>query len=103
MKVIIPGHSYELENFVDSSKTQVIEFINKKPKAENLAELELVHDGTTNEEILAMLIDRLEFLYHKLPSIETIIALQNCKEALAVLNNRTIERELRGVEGTHIK
>ena len=60
----------------------------------------LINDGTTNEEVLLMLIDRLRFLGEKLPSRETSIAITKCEEALLWLGKRTQDRKARGVEGT---
>ena len=95
MKTITSGHKYELEHFEDRTKHQVIQFIEKAGEP-----LMTVNDGTTNEEVLAMLIDRLKFLSAKLPSRETSIAITKCEEALLWLNKRTADRKARGVEGT---
>jgi hypothetical protein len=99
MKVLTPGHKYELENF--ETGTQTIQFIEKLPYKGSLVDLETVNDGTTNEEILAMLIDRLAYLGDLLPSRENALAKTRCEEALMWLNKRTENRKARGVEGTH--
>jgi hypothetical protein len=97
MKVITPGHKYELENFeLSGAPGQKIQFIQKEGEP-----LKTVNDGTTNEEVLAMLIDRCRFLANKLPSRETSIAITKMEEALMWFNKRTAERKARGVEGTH--
>lgn len=96
MKVLTPGHKYELSNFEGTEPTQTLQFIQKEGEP-----LTTVHDGTTNEEVLSMLIDRMRFLQNKLPSRETAIAITKCEEALMWLNKRTAERKARGVEGTH--
>jgi hypothetical protein len=99
MKVLTPGHKYELENF--ETGTQVIQFIEKLPYKGSLVDLETVNDGTTNEDILEMLIDRLAYLGDLLPSRENSLAKTKCEEALMWLNRRTQNRRARGVEGTH--
>lgn len=96
MKILTPGHKYELSNFEGTEPTQTLQFIQKEGEP-----LTTVHDGTTNEEVLSMLIDRMRFLQNKLPSRETAIAITKCEEALMWLNKRTAERKARGVEGTH--
>lgn len=101
MRVIKEGHIYELDNFDNPANKQIISFICKQPKEDNSGELELVFDGTTNEEILAMLIDRLAFLYEKLPDADTSDAIEYCVHALETLELRTRKRKERGVEGTH--
>ncbi len=80
---------------------QVLQFIEKEPVEAGNFTLKTVHDGTTNEEVLAMLIDRLQFLIAKVPSKESAIALTRLQEALLWLQFRTMNRKAAGVEGTH--
>jgi len=89
-----PGHLYKLDNFDDPSQGQMLQFIHKD------AAMNTINDGTTNEEVLAMLIDRLKFLGNKLPCRENSIAVTKCEEALLWLEKRTADRKQRGVEGT---
>lgn len=108
MKVLTPGHRYELENFeVKDQPGQVIQFIEKKPLSANTqgdsATLVTVHDGTTNEEIIKMMIDRCQSLYDKFPSEETACTISHLKSALYAQQSRTYERQQRGVEGKHLK
>src|SRR5215471_8125389 len=102
MNVITPGHKYALKNFENGLEEQVLQFIEKKPVFTSAGKLETVNDGTTNEEVLAMLIDRLRFLGEKLPSRENSIAITKCEEALLWLNKRTADRKARSVEGTSL-
>lgn len=108
MKVLTPGHKYQLANFDEKSAPgQVLQFIEKEPADtrgypdNKVPSLVTVNDGTTNEEVLAMLIDRLRFLGAKLPCRENSIAITHCEEALMWLEKRTRDRAARGVEGTH--
>lgn len=88
-------------------KPQVIQFIHKEmlpaPEGEKQVShtLQTVADGTTNEEVIGVLIDRLRFLDAKLPSHETALAIIKMEEALMWLQARTANRQVRGVEGTH--
>lgn len=101
MKIIRLCHRYELENFEDQREPgQVIQFIEKEP-IEGTDKLRTLYDGTTNEEVLKVLIDRLRGLEQKLPCRENSIAITKCEEALMWLEKRTAERRDRGVEGTH--
>ena len=102
MRVLTEGHKYSLANFENGIEAQTIQFIEKQPSINSTFKLETVHDGTTNEEVLAMLIDRLQFLGEKLPCRENSIAITKCEEALMWLNKRTAERKARGVEGTRL-
>lgn len=95
------GHVYELQNF-ESDTTQTINFVEKVKKSPDSDELETVLIGTTNEEVLTVLIDRLKFLGAKFASRENALAITKCEEALMWLNERTRNRKERGVEGKHI-
>jgi hypothetical protein len=105
MKVLTPGHRYELANFEDPESSQEIQFIEKEnvpdPKVPYSHTLTTIHDGTTNEEVLRVLINRLNFLGMKLPSRENAIATTRLEEALMWLEKRTRDRVQRNVEGTH--
>ena len=111
MKILREGHRYELENFENKeSKGQEIQFIEKAEQtsissSDSVIETKLVtiNDGTTNEEVLEVLINRLQVLSAKLPSRETSIAITKLEEALMWLNKRTADRVKRNVEGTHQK
>jgi hypothetical protein len=98
MRHIVRGYKYAVQNFDCVVDEQEIQFIHKE-KDENGA-LMTVRDGTTNEELLLVLIDRLKYLNEKLPSRQTSLAITKLEEALMWLANRTEERRDRGVEGT---
>jgi hypothetical protein len=99
MKILTPGHKYELINFESpESPGQVIQFIQKTYAG--YGPLQTEHDGTTNEELLRVLIDRLRTMGEKLPCRENSIAITKCEEALLWLEKRTRDRKERGVEGT---
>ena len=103
MRIITPGHKYELENFEDpGTKGQVLQFIEKRVMVSGPADnngLVTITDGTTNEEVLAVLIDRMNFLNAKFPCRENSIAITKLDEALLWLNKRTTDRKTRQVEG----
>ena len=105
MKTLTPGHKYELENFEAKGKPgQVIQFIEKVQSPNGpTGQLDTVNDGTTNEEVLKMLIDRCQSLYDKFPSEETACSIGHLKSALYAQQSRTYERMRRGVEGKHLK
>ena len=102
MKVLTEGNKYELDNFEDSNGKQILQFIEKVKVGDGAggAQLETVSDGTTNEEVLKMLINRLQYLYDKVPSSETKDAIYYCTTALGRLESRTRDRVERKVEGT---
>jgi hypothetical protein len=106
MKTLTIGHRYELENFeVPGLPGQVLQFIQKEPAANPTTpgELRTVSDGTTNEEVLRVLIDRLGVMQAKFPCRENAIVTTHLETALLWLEKRTADRKARGVEGKHIK
>ena len=102
-----PGHTYELENFEAKDKPgQVLQFIEKMPAPGGPPEsgkLVTTKDGTTNEELLKVLIDRMNTLQAKFPCRENAIATTHFETGLLWLEKRTADRTARGVEGKHLK
>jgi hypothetical protein len=103
MKILTPGHLYVLDNFVEkTAEGQTLQFIEKEPKHPGSAELITLADGTTNEEVLAVLLNRLNFLNGKFPCRENAIAITHIETALLWLNHRTASRVARNVEGKQL-
>ena len=104
MKIIVPGHTYELPNFENKDERgQILQFIHKEPVVPGEPALATVADGTTNEELLEVLIDRLLFLQSKFPCRENAIVITKLEESLMWLEKRTADRVKRNVEGKQIK
>lgn len=103
MKVYVEGHRYELSNFEATKEPgQVIQFIQKTPIGGTDGELRTVADGTTNEEVLEMLIDRISYLQAKFPCKENACCITHLQEGLMWLEKRTKDRVKRNVEGKHL-
>jgi hypothetical protein len=103
MIVITPGHNYELVNFENKeARGQTIQFIQKEPVSEGSTELKTVADGTTNEELVEVLINRMNYLQSKFPCRENALAITKFEEGLMWLNKRTADRVKRNVEGKQI-
>lgn len=66
MKILRLGHQYILEGF-EGKVEQTLIFIEKEPTASGA--FKTITAGTTNEEVLRVLIDRLEFMEAKLPCV----------------------------------
>lgn len=108
MKVIVPGHRYELANFEEKDEPgQLLQFIHKE-SANKMGDISLpgslvtVNDGTTNEEVIECLIDRMQFLQSKFPCKENACCITHLEEALMWLEKRTRDRVKRNVEGKHL-
>lgn len=103
MKTITEGHLYALDSF-EGTITQRLQFIHKMPKTgANGSELKTIMDGTTNEEVLKVLINRMQYLQNKMACEENAIVIIKLKESLMWLEKRTRDRLTRKVEGTQLK
>ena len=102
MHILTPGYRYALVSFEGKSDPQVIQFIEKAPvkNPDGTTTFTTINDGTTNEEVAAMLINRIEFLNAKHPCQENVEAIAAFALGLSKLNARTANRKARGVEGT---
>lgn len=104
MKTLTKGYKYELDYFeVETKPKQILQFIEKVPESEGSTTFRTVNNGTTNEEVLAVLIDRISFLQRKHPCRENEIVITKLEESLFWLNKRTADRVARAVEGTNAK
>lgn len=98
MIAIETGHRYKLQNFANSDLNEDISFYKSaNPKLD-----EDSHDGTTNEEVLRMMIDRMNHLQTTFPCRENVVVIMKLEECLMWLYKRTEDRKARGVEGQHI-
>lgn len=107
MKVLTEAHRYELANFENKEQPgQIIQFIEKVPaplsEAEFPGQLLTLNDGTTNEEVLEVLIDRISALQAKFPCKENACCITHLQEGLMWLEKRTRDRIKRQVEGKQL-
>ena len=98
MKVIDEGHGYCLASVPDADKPgmglpQFLDFMKR-------VDGKIVSPGTTNEEVLKMMINRFEYLQSKLPCKENALVLIKLEEALMWCISRTKKRIEQGVEST---
>ena len=116
MKILTEGHKYQLVNMENPDNCQTIQFIEKSPisieknpehwadgKTPEQGTIYVENDGTTNEEVLKMLIDRMYFLQNAFPCKENAIVITNLEESLMWMEKRTSDRVKRNVEGKNIK
>lgn len=103
MKILTEGHKYELKGFENPTNTQEIQFIEKKPEVPGGTKLKTVNDGTTNEALLEVLINRMKYQQNRFQCKENAFVIANLEESLMWLEKRTEDREKRHVEGSHAK
>ena len=65
-------------------------------------DLKTVSDGTTNEDLLEVLINRMNYLQEKFPCRENALVITKLEESLMWLNKRTQDRIKRNVEGKQL-
>ena len=104
INIVDAGHTYDLHNFQEKGSdqdvaVQTVKFIKKEPVGEGIPDMKTVQEGTTNEAVIEMLIDRLRFLNKKMPSEYNEKAISDLESAWESLNKRTEDREARNVEG----
>ena len=108
MKVLTKGHQYQLDSF-EGTNPQFIQFIHKvfrangpegDPGLPRSWQMKTLFDGTTNEEVIRVLLDRITLLNEHMPHQFNKDALYHLTIALEFLEARTKERTERGVEGT---
>lgn len=79
---------------------QTLQFV-KKELGNDGKTLVLTKNGTTNEAVIAVLIERMHYLNTEVPSKFNSDAIQYLQLALLALQERTKDREARVVEGTN--
>jgi len=94
MQCLDDCHSYLLETFLKKEPSFNIRFYEIRENGEKI-------DGTTNEELLEVLIHRLKTLNKKVACKENSSAIIKLEEARMWLKIRTNDRVKRGVEGTN--
>ncbi len=99
MKIINPGHIYELRQLGDD-KTQVIKFVKRSSRAVQHPE---EWPGLQTQEVLRALIDRTIFLDNILPCKETEEALKCLRFALYFYEVRAYRRKKSKTNKTEIK
>ncbi len=79
MEAIEPGVKYELKNF-NSEDSQVLQFVSKDKNG--------FKEGTTNEEVVNMMIDRFYSLQKKAFSVENQVIIESFKSIRRQLAKR---------------
>jgi len=101
MKCLDDCHNYVMDTFMSVAPQPILTFYRMALDGTKT-------DGVTNEEVLKVLIHRIQFLNDKWQDgkfrcRENSLAITKLEEALMWLNKRTGDRMVRGVEGTHEK
>lgn len=95
MKIIDPGHDYELDS-LDGPFPQRLVFVKREGAKypENVGS----HPGTTMQEVLRALIDRAEYVNNQIPCAETEAAIGLMKSAILLFELRAATRHGRHLQ-----
>lgn len=96
MRVVDPGHLYELDMLNGSTK-QILCF-DKRVGDEYLGNYGLPYPGTNCQEVLRALIDRMTYLNGQVPCAETEAAISLAQTMLLLFEMRAARRKGRGLE-----
>lgn len=89
MKVLDPGHEYELASLDDGEPQRLI-FVKREGAGYpgNVGH----HPGTIMQEVLRALIERLEYVGRQIPCPETELSISHLKTVLFLLESRAARR-----------
>lgn len=110
MKCTDPGHRYTLEGdndltFLKKEHRPIAEVLANRLRDRDIqveppdATILITSAGTTNEEVLEVLLDRTRYLNDRFPCEENQLAIDGMQQALDAFNARTAKRQAQGVEG----
>ena len=97
MNIVKAGHEYNYDAVAD--KNSIILNI----KFQDGTVPDVGRNGWQNEELLEVLINRMNYLQDMFACRENAIAITKLQEALMCLKQRTSDRIKRNVEGQHVK
>lgn len=93
MKIIEPGHIYEVEN-VDGTGTQRIQFVKRRGSDAELLPNDQRVEGIQSQELLRVLIDRTFYLHREQPWRENVQIIHHLRDALRLYESRAARRSI---------
>ncbi len=93
MKIVEPGHVYEVEN-VDGPGTQRIEFVRRRDANAHLLPENERSEGILTQELLRVAIDRTLYLNAEAPCVENIEIVETLRRALSLYESRAARRTI---------
>jgi hypothetical protein len=92
MKVLDPGHKYELNNLDGNAKTLLV-FV--KREGENYPGNIGHYQGTNLQEVIRALIDRLKYLNNQIPDESNLACIIKLRDCIWLLEDRAARRHNR--------
>lgn len=93
MKVVDPGHVYELHN-VDGTGTQTVRFVRRRDLHGEPLISEAREEGILTQELLRVVIDRTLYLYAEAPCDEDTEIVESLRRALTLYESRAARRTI---------
>lgn len=93
MKVIDPGHVYEVQN-VDGDGTQTIRFVRRRDDEATMLPQDAREEGILTQELLRVCIDRTLYLHAEAPCPENVIIVNSLCTALREYEARAARRTI---------
>lgn len=92
MKIIDPGHIYELHTLdpEEPSIANLLRFV--KREGESYPGNVGHHEGTTSQDVLRALIDRTKYVHNQIPHPSNVRAITSLREAIWYFESRAAER-----------
>jgi hypothetical protein len=91
MKVLDPGHSYELHQ-LDGDGVERLTFVKRCNPPEKFPGNVNAYSGTTSQEVIRALIDRAQYVHRQIPHDSNIFTIDVLREAMLSLELRAAER-----------
>lgn len=92
MKVLDPGHRYELEH-LDGKKSSTLSFV--KREGEKYPGNVGHHEGTNMQEVIRALIDRIKYVNKQIPDESNLVVLDSLRTCIRQLESRAAKRHNR--------
>lgn len=93
MKILDVGHKYELLS-LDGKKKQTLQFV--KRKGLNFPGNTSAYPGTTTQDVIHCLLNRMRYVNNQIPCIENEVVIANLQQCLLMLELRAAKRH--GIE-----
>lgn len=86
MKILDPGHMYDLESLDNYRSINRLQFV--KREGERYPGNNSNYPGTNIQDVARVLIDRCKYLNHQIPCYETVSAIVHLREVIYQLEKR---------------
>lgn len=93
MRVLEPGHVYELHN-VDGKGLQVIHFVRRRDDEALLLPEDQRHEGVLFQEVVRMLVDRINYLNAEGPCAENVEIMESLRRIIQLGEIRAARRTI---------